>query len=959
VLPIVSATLVALAVVNPLSTGTKAQGTPVNVWVTTADQSRLIAPQPPAAFAAPAGSLPLTITVDDRELFQRMVGFGASLTESSAWLLYNRLPVASRTEWMGRLFDPVDGIGLSFLRQPIGASDFSLSHYSYDDVPYGETDYPLARYSVARDDAYVFPAVRDAIQHNPQLSVMISAWSPPGWMKTSGTMIGGALRPEAYSVFASYLVKTVQAYGQRGIPVESLTLQNEPHFVPEDYPGMYIEAPEAATLIGQYVGPALQSAGLSARIFAWDHNWNEPEYPMAVLQDARAARYASGAAFHCYGGEPEAMSRFHDAFPSMSVYMTECSTGAWSVTRFDTGLYENMRLLIRSTRNWAGAVAKWNVALDETGGPHTGGCTTCSALLTIDSRTGSVSATADYYALAHFSKFVHPGARRVASTTSEAQGLESSSFVNTDGSHVLVVWNGWGARPIRVAWNGAAFDYQMPGEAAATFVWSGDAVTAPPAGRVIAVPGIVEAEDFGDGQGVGYADDSSGNSGGEYRSTDVDIQRTYDAGGGYNVGWIDPGEWLAYPIDVGAAGRYQVDARLAANGPGGRFHIEIDGTSVSGALNVPDTGGWQNWTTLTVTGVQLPQGRHTLRVVFDANGPAGILCNLNFLRLAAEAPPSPSRPVVAVPGIIEAEDFGDGQGVGYADDSPGNSGGEYRSTDVDIQRAYDAGGGYNVGWIDPGEWLAYPIDVEAAGSYQLDARVAADGPGGRFHIEIDDNAVSGPLNVPNTGGWQNWTTLTVTGVQLPQGRHTLRVVFDANGPAGIVCNLNYVRVAPATAASSPFRGTPSSIPGVIQAENFDEGADSVAFHDAESTNVGGQYRQTGVDIEVAADTGGGYNVGWMTAGEWLVYTVDTAATGTYTIDARVAANGSGGTFHIEVNGTAIAGPFVIPNTNGWQNWTTLSQTGVRLDAGRQTLRVVLDANGPNGTFGNLNYLTIH
>ena len=159
------------------------------------------------------------------------------------------------------------------------------------------------------------------------------------------------------------------------------------------------------------------------------------------------------------------MTRFHEAFPSSSAWVTECSTGAWDLTPFNEALYKNMRLLIRSTRNWAEAVAKWNIALDDVGGPHSGGCTSCVGLLTVNRATGAVTLNADFYALGHFSKFVVPGARRIGSTTVESQGVESVAFVNPDGSHVLVVWNGWGTRRLRIAWNGSAFDIELPGDA--------------------------------------------------------------------------------------------------------------------------------------------------------------------------------------------------------------------------------------------------------------------------------------------------------------------------------------------------------------------------------------------------------------------------------------------------------------------------------------------------------------
>jgi glucosylceramidase len=773
-----------------------AQATQVHVWMTTGDRSLLLAPQPDTVFAAPGAAGPITIAVDDSQQFQQIAGFGASMTESSAWLLSTVLSSQARATWMSRLFSPTDGIGLSFLRQPIGASDFSLSHYTYDDVPYGSSDEGLLHFSTARDEAYVFPALREAKRLNPQLAIMASPWSPPGWMKTSGTVVGGALKPEAYAPFASYLVRTVQAYNAQGIAVDAITLQNEPHYVPEDYPGSYLDAPEQARLIGQHVGPAFAAAGLGTRILAWDQNWNDPDYPGAVLQDAAAAQYTSGAAYHCYAGEPAEMTNFHERFPQAHVYVTECSTGVWSVTSFDTALYEDMRLLIRSTRNWAEAVVKWNLALDQDGGPHTGGCTTCTALLTVNSVSGAVTPTADYYALGHLSRFVRPGARRIASSTFESEGIESVAFRNADRTRALIVWNGWGARRLRVSWNGSAFDYDMPGDAVATFTWndSGDVPQNPlPATNAFPVPGTMEAESFADGAGIGYHDASGGNAGGEYRSTDVDIERTTDTGGGYNVGWISPGEWLAYPISVGSSGTYRFDARVAAYGPGGTFHLEIDGAAATNAMLIPNTAGWQNWTTVS-TNLSLGAGLHTARIVFDTAGSTGIVGNLNAFSFSSANASNPYGGVRAsVPGRIEAERFDEGDdGIAYHDIDSANFGGQLRATGVDIEPTTDAGAGYNVGWMAPGEWLGYSITAAIAAAYQLDVRVASLGPGGTFHIEIDGTNVTGPLSIQDTGAWQNWTTLSRSGIQISAGAHVLRLVVDTASANGIVGNVNWI-----------------------------------------------------------------------------------------------------------------------------------------------------------------------
>jgi hypothetical protein len=212
----------------------------------------------------------------------------------------------------------------------------------------------------------------------------------------------------------------------------------------------------------------------------------------------------------------------------------------------------------------------------------------------------------------------------------------------------------------------------------------------------------------------------------------------------------------------------------------------------------------------------------------------------------------------SVPGTIQAEDFDDGaNGVAYRDTSAGNSGGQYRTTDVDIELSSDSGGGYDVGWVSAGEWLNYTVDVAAAGTYDIEFRVASPYTGGAFHLEVDGVNKTGTLSVPNTGGWQTWRNVTKTGVTLAAGQHVWRLVMDTNGSPTAVGNFNYLRATAASASStSPFGGTPAALPGTIQAENFDEGSAGQAYADNTSANAGGQYRNTGVDIEAASDSGG-------------------------------------------------------------------------------------------------------
>jgi hypothetical protein len=405
--------------------------------------------------------------------------------------------------------------------------------------------------------------------------------------------------------------------------------------------------------------------------------------------------------------------------------------------------------------------------------------------------------------------------------------------------------------------------------------------------------------------------------------------------------------------------------RVAASGTGGTFHIEAGGVDKTGPMSIPNTGGWQSWTTISKANVSLSAGAQVWRIVFDSTSPGGIIGNVNFIRVSTSGGPVTSTPyggtAVALPGTIQAENFDDGgQGVAYSDTSVPNDGGQYRSTNVDVESTSDVGGGYNVGWIAVGEWLKYTVNVSAAGTYDLEMRVASSGSGGTFHVEINGANVTGSLAIPNTDGWQTWTTVRKTGVSLTAGSQVWRVVFDTLGAGGAVGNLNYIKVvAPSGSGTpTPLGGTPWALPGRLELENFDEGVAGSAFVDTTPGNAGGRYRTTDVDIENATDTGGGYNLGWVFAGEWLRYTVNITTAGVYNIDIRVASGGVGGTFHIEVNGVNKTGAIAVPDTSGWQSWRTIRVSGVTLAAGTQVWRLVMDTNGPSTAVGNFNWLSV-
>jgi glucosylceramidase len=442
------------------------------VWLTTNSHQYTLAPMAPATFGT-GQDLPIAIRIDAHDTRQAMVGFGASITDASAWLIQGMAP-APRAALLQELFGrDGDGIGLSFARLTIGASDFSRGHYSLDDSPGNAPDPQLAHFSIAPNLADVVPVTRAALAINPQLKVMASPWSAPAWMKSSRSLIQGTLDPDAYDAFARYLLKYVDAYAAQGIPIWALTVQNEPDFEPTSYPGMRFNAPARARFIGAHLGPLLAARGDAAPLlFDWDHNWSKPHEPLGVLGDPRANRYVDAVAWHCYEGTPDAQSPVHAAYPDKDVYQTECSGGDWEPLISGGLTLQARRLIIESVRHDARGVLFWNLVLDQDGGPHAGGCDTCRGVVDIDTRSGAITRTDEYYALAHASRFVPPGAHRVGST-GEADGVDNVAFVNPDGGRVLVVTNSAPVpRTFSVRDGEAVFHYTLPGRSLATFTWS-------------------------------------------------------------------------------------------------------------------------------------------------------------------------------------------------------------------------------------------------------------------------------------------------------------------------------------------------------------------------------------------------------------------------------------------------------------------------------------------------------
>ncbi|MEU8981810.1 ricin-type beta-trefoil lectin domain protein [Streptomyces sp. NPDC048309] len=458
-----------------------AAGEQVTAWLTTTDDTggrhvtRGLQAQTPFAFQSGSGGSGENISVDENTRYQTFTGGGASFTDTAAWLMNSSgaLSQTTRNATMTKLFSPTDGIGLSFLRNPMGASDLARYGYSYDDVPAGQTDPNLTKFSIAHDLADVVPLTKQALQLNPSLTVMASPWTAPAWMKDSGSLNGGWLKSEDYGAYASYFVKYLQAYRDQGVPVSYVTAQNEPTCC-SGYPSMSWNASGLAYFTKSELLPKLQAAGLSTKVLAHDWNWDVYDsYAAQTVDDAAVRSHPNfgGIAWHGYGGDVTKQTTVHNQYPTLDAFGTEHSGGTWIANQ----QREDMLNIVDYTRNWAKSVTKWSLAVDQNMGPHNGGCGTCTGLITVhngDGQSGTVDYTIEYYTMGHLTKFVRPGAQRIASTASSS--VPNVAWRNPDGSKALIAYNDAStAKTVTINWGSQHATYSLPGKTSATFTWSG------------------------------------------------------------------------------------------------------------------------------------------------------------------------------------------------------------------------------------------------------------------------------------------------------------------------------------------------------------------------------------------------------------------------------------------------------------------------------------------------------
>ena len=441
-----------------------ATGDPIQVWLTKGDQSVKLQQQSSVNFSN-AANTGTTVEIDASQVFQTVDGFGYTLTGGSVEVM-NHLSAAKKQELLNDLFSS-SGIGVSYLRISIGASDLNSSVFTYNDMPAGQKDLTLSQFSLTKDQA-VIQMLKDILAINPNIKILATPWTAPVWMKTNENSVGGSLKPEYYNVYAQYFVKYIQAMQAQGIKIDAVTPQNEP-LHPGNNPSMYMSASDQTNFIKNSLGPAFQAANINTKIIAYDHNCDDPAYPLAVLNDPLANPYVDGSAFHLYAGDISALSTVHNLFPAKNVYFTEQWTS--STGGFSGDLDWHVKnVIIGSMRNWSKTALEWNVANDASFGPHTpGGCTQCKGAITVNGATGYEKNVA-YYIIAHASKFIPANSQRIAST--QSGNLSTAAFKTPAGKTVLIVQNSNSTdKTFTIKYNQKTAPVMISGSSTATYIF--------------------------------------------------------------------------------------------------------------------------------------------------------------------------------------------------------------------------------------------------------------------------------------------------------------------------------------------------------------------------------------------------------------------------------------------------------------------------------------------------------
>jgi glucosylceramidase len=408
---------------------------------------------------------PAGIRLNTTQKQQEILGFGGAFTDASCYLL-DKLDPRKRADLLSDFFGS-SGLRLSVCRTCIGASDYSTAVYSYDDGV--EPDPDLKRFSIEHDRAYILPSLRAARAVNSELFLFSTPWSPPGWMKAGGSMLGGSMEKKYLAAYADYFIRFLQEYEKEGVKINAVTIQNE---VDTDQDGRMPAAlwgqEYEIEFVKRHLGPAIERTSLGTRIWILDHNYNLWGRAVDELSDPGVNRYVDGVAWHGYYGTPDAMSRVHEAFPEKNCYWTE---GGPDITSPDyaTDWAKWSATFTGALRNWARCIVSWNLLLDEQGKPNIGPFP-CGGVVTVNSQSHEITPSGQYWAFAHFSKHIQRGARVIASEGKLAD-VEHIGFENPDGSHVLVITNRGESQQVRCELNQQALAVNAEKDSVTTLLW--------------------------------------------------------------------------------------------------------------------------------------------------------------------------------------------------------------------------------------------------------------------------------------------------------------------------------------------------------------------------------------------------------------------------------------------------------------------------------------------------------
>lgn len=429
----------------------------------------------------------LTLTINPNQRYQDFDGFGAAITGAAAYNLM-QMSQANRTKLLRETFDVKEGMGYSYVRVPIGGSDFNArSNYDYTCC---DTK-GIEHFALTSDETqYIIPVLKEILAINPDLKVMGTPWSCPRWMKvddinkkgTYNNWVGGYLNPDYYQDYATYFVKWIQAFEAEGVNITSVTVENEPLNWGNSM-SLYMPWNQERDFVKTALGPAFRAANLQTKIICFDHNYNydgkedQQQYPLKIYADADASQYIDGAAYHNYGGNPSELENIHKKAPEKNLYFTEASIGTWNYQSFNQSLMQEMKNTCMATvTRWCKAVIVWNFMLDDNGGPHggAGACSTCYGAVDVSSRDyTTLTKRSHYYVIGHLSKALRTGSTRIGTTGYLPTNVSAVASENPDGTYGLVLFNeGDSGVNFIIDDNTHHFNVTLPAKSITSCVWN-------------------------------------------------------------------------------------------------------------------------------------------------------------------------------------------------------------------------------------------------------------------------------------------------------------------------------------------------------------------------------------------------------------------------------------------------------------------------------------------------------